>query len=286
VSGVQTKNDAVFVGFTPAEVARQVRQWLAGQGEKAELDERLIRPYLVAPFDRRWIYYDPRLIGRARYGVMQHLLRPNLALVFMRQSTVPGEYDHFLAVDCPVSDRAFYSRRGAPFLAPLWTEPDAIGQSNLAPSFVAECQAATGSRWEPITLFHYLYAVCHAPTYRRRYDALLRRDFPRWPLPPDREALERLAAAGRQLGTLHLLQPGIREPGPVLAPAANGKIETGDFRIGGYDVIRRWHAQRRRRALTQAEEEHAARLAAIGAETARLRREIDALWAAAFPDLR
>ena len=35
--------------------------------------------------------------------------------------------------------------------------------------------------------FHYAYAVFHAPTYRSRYAAFLKTDFPRLPLPPDAE---------------------------------------------------------------------------------------------------
>ena len=121
-SGVQTKNDALFVAFTREELTAKVRTWLAQQPAPPSFDEAFIRPYLLAPFDRHWIYYDPRVLGRARYAVMRHMLLPNLGLVFMRQSTIAGEYDHFLAVDCLVSDRVFYSRHGAPFLAPLWLE--------------------------------------------------------------------------------------------------------------------------------------------------------------------
>ncbi len=94
ISGVQTKRDALFVGFTAAEVAQRVQVFLTGAGKgqfaadvppwlrkkatDVDFDAALIRPYLVAPFDIRWIYYDSRLLGRGRHDVMRHL-RPAIS---------------------------------------------------------------------------------------------------------------------------------------------------------------------------------------------------------------
>ena len=62
---------------------------------------------MVAPFDVRWVYYDPRLLGRARYELLQHLDPGDIALVFMRQTASPEPYDHFLVTSALVSDRVF-----------------------------------------------------------------------------------------------------------------------------------------------------------------------------------
>ena len=48
---------------------------------------RNIRPYAVAPFDLRWVYYEPRLLGRARHQLVRHWIPGSPALVFMRQAT-------------------------------------------------------------------------------------------------------------------------------------------------------------------------------------------------------
>ena len=82
VSGVQTKCDALFVGYTREEVAQRMRDCLAdaaqggspltfprgcrGRLQGVSFDAQHIRPYMVAPWDVRWIYYEPRLLGRAR----------------------------------------------------------------------------------------------------------------------------------------------------------------------------------------------------------------------------
>jgi hypothetical protein len=280
ISAVQTKNDGVFVGFTPQDLEQQVRTWLAQRIEPIEFDAEFIRPYLVAPFDRRWIYYDPRLLGRPRWSVMRHMLRPNLGLVFMRQATGHGEYDHFLAVDCLVSDRVFYSRHGAPFLAPLWVEDSEFrvqgsegegkqATSNLDQQFLDAVAAAVGtSDREPLETFHYVYAVAYSPLYRRLFGGQLRRGFPRFPLPRDGDAFKRLADLGGRLVHLH-----VSDAAPV-ADEAGGS--DASFHVGGYDVLHRWQVPRKRQRVL-IDEAELTRLAWIGRETRRLMHQIDAV---------
>ena len=55
----------------------------------------------------------------------------------------------------------------------------------------------------PEDLFHYIYAVLHAPTYRSRYAEFLRIDFPRVPLTRDRALFYTLATKGAELVALH-----------------------------------------------------------------------------------
>ncbi len=304
-SGVQTKNDALFVAFTREELTVKVRAWLARQPETPSFDEAFIRPYLLAPFDRRWIYYDPRVLGRARYAVMRNMLSPNLGLVFMRQSTIAGEYDHFLAVDCLVSDRVFYSRHGAPFLAPLWLEggdqrSEAGGQelivregeapaeplgfrvqgsdreANFADDFVRAVVAVTAETPDPLELFQYLYAVAHWRTYRISFAAELRRGFPRFPLPASHEQFLRLSELGGRVVELHVGTFVCDAPGAGLLPAIGSPDgREAPFCLGGYDVLKRWARPRRARGLSADDERELARLAWIGSETRRLMREID-----------
>ena len=81
----------------------------------------------------------------------------------------------------------------------------------------------------PEDLFHYIYAVLHAPTYRSRYAEFLRIDFPRVPLTSDRALFRTLAAKGAELVALHLLE----------APAlANSTVQ---YPVPGADVIERGH---------------------------------------------
>ena len=288
ISGVQTKNDAQFVGFTRDELATKVQQYL----HPGQFDPDLIRPYLVAPFDQRWIYYDPRLLGRARHSVMRHMLRPNVGLVFMRQSTNAGAYDHFLAVDGLVSDRVFFSRHGAPFLAPLWlwggqekggreagsstvrSTEDQVRIANFSDDFIAAlAQRIPTSESTAPDIFHFLYAVAHSIDYRQTYAQQLRVAFPRLPLPRDMEEFRSLADIGRQLVELHLA-PGSTSAGRTKYTASSPQPETQEATIGGYPVLRRWKKQRKNRQLTAAEQQYFVDVAQALQQTQTLMREI------------
>ncbi|MDX1944913.1 MAG: type ISP restriction/modification enzyme [Pirellulaceae bacterium] len=269
ISGVQTKNDSVFVGFSREELTNQVQRWLAERARAAEFDAGHIQPYLVAPFDRRWVYYDPRLIGRARLPVMRHFLRPNLGLVFMRQATGSGEYDHFLAVDALASDRVFYSRRGAPFVAPLWLADH--GDANFTAEFVATSEKGIRRTCGPRPLFAYLYALGWCGEFRHRFADELRRGFPRLPVPTSAGAFEELAKLGEELIRWHI-------------EGTHGDIAIAEtpidkeLRVGGYAVIERWQKVRAGRSQTTDDEQWLAALRVIARETARLKELIDTAW--------
>ena len=55
-------------------------------------------------------------------------------------------------------------------------------------------------------MFHYIYAVFHAPTYRERYAEFLKIDFPRVPLTSDVGLFRALCGLGADLVALHLLE--------------------------------------------------------------------------------
>jgi predicted helicase len=257
ISGVQTKKDDLFVGFTSQEVESRLSafldpkvrtqntdlqtilgdsaRWIVDKASRVNFSRNLVRAYMVSPFDFRFVYYEPKLLGRARYTVMRHMLNDNVGLVFMRQSTSLETYDHFLATDSLITDRVFYSVHGAPFLFPLYLYPDpdqpdlfdtsGTGRSdrrpNLSPTFIVDVEQRLGLRFVPDgrgdlqetigpeDVFHYAYAVFHSPTYRSRYVEFLKIDFPRLPITSDRELFAALAAKGAEFVDLHLLRlPG------------------------------------------------------------------------------
>lgn len=306
ISGVQTKNDALFVDFDRQVLSERMQGYLAEQGES--FDPTLLRPYVVGPFDRRWIYYDPRLLGRSRWPVMRHMIQaePNVALVFMRQSTSTDPYDHALVVDCLASDRAFYSRRGAPFLAPLWLTADASGQrlGNLQAAWRKSCSDRLGYCPTEEASFAYVYAMLHSSYYRREYSSKLQRDFPRIPWPWSADTFSELATLGKLLIDCHILQTQAQQPLPEIGDTHDLRVARGypqlqgdivqlnrrggirltdpsawSFRVGGYQVIKRWLNVRRGRELPPRDLQYVAGLCEVAVETQRLAREIDLVMA-------
>src|SRR5206468_12459902 len=76
---------------------------------------------------------------------------------------------------------------------------------NLDPAFLGRMEERLGERPSPELILQYVYAVLYSLPYRRRYADLLRADFPRIPLPPDRGAFLEMAGLGAILISLHLL---------------------------------------------------------------------------------
>jgi predicted helicase len=67
-------------------------------------------------------------------------------------------------------------------------------------TFQSKYDSSVG-KWD---IFHYVYALLHAPQYRERYAENLKRELPRIPLIGDRETFAALAQAGKRLADLHL----------------------------------------------------------------------------------
>ena len=211
---------------------------------------------------------------------------------------------------------------------------------NLAPAFVAEVEARlglkfayfSGSRshadapaaWEPPLLdntftpedlFGYIYAIFHAPAYRSRYAEFLKMDFPRVPITSDPALFRQLAALGRELVALHLLDadaaPALLKPITRYPVGGDSTVEKGhprydeaqrrvyiskdnaqtgkqgqyfegvppevwDFQVGGYQPCQKWLKDRVGRQLTYDDLTHYQRIVVALSETIRLMAEIDA----------
>jgi hypothetical protein len=86
----------------------------------------------------------------------------------------------------------------------------------------------------PTDIFHYIYAVTHSPTYRRRYAEFLKVDFPRVPLTTNRELFRGLCAVGADLVALHLLEDDYEEASwNVAKPKGKSQIRTPITRFAG-----------------------------------------------------
>lgn len=289
VSGVQTKNDALFLARSRSRLEEQIRSRFG------VFDPAYVQTILVGPFDPWWIYYDPNLLGRARYPVMRHMLKENLGLVFMRQATSAGEYDHFLVTRHLVTDRVFHSRWGAPFLAPLYRWENESKCLNIS--------AKSSEGW-----LAYAYGWVHSTWFRGKVADSLRRDFPRIP-PPElfsSEIVERLTQIGQSLIELHAPRDPLQrssandeEPTHYHVAARYPKTEPiGDsggiytsrdqvlatlpmeiwrYRIGGVEILERFLLRRRGEALLKWEVDHFHQVATVLERTLLYRGEIDSL---------
>ena len=329
------------------DLGKDARDW---QVQLAQEDVRRrdgrISPVLYRPFDRRFTYYTGKSRGficMPRPEVMRRMLTgENVGLIFMRQVAMGDEYTHFGASRHPVDNRAFYSNKGIMSFGPLYLYPG-VGKAdgslfsrwpkgkggrtpNLDLGFVEQLAAATelrfvsdgrgdlGKTFGPEDVVAYIYAVFHSPGYRERYEALLKLDFPRVPLPESVDLFRRLVEAGHDLLALHLLEsPKLGKPitsyaGPrnpevgrvgwsdgtvwldagktsareghrATMPGTMGfqgvPVEVWDFHIGGYQVCHKWLKDRKGRTLSDEDVAHYQKIVVALNETIRIMAEIE-----------
>ena len=310
--------------------------------EDDQWDERYA-PVLYRPFDIREMYYVPWMVDWPRTEAMPHMLAgENVGLIFMRQVAMGDAYTHFGASRHPVDNRAFYSNKGIMSFGPLYLYPG-VGKAdgslfsrwakgkdgrtpNLDSGFVEQIAAATELRFVsdgrgdlrknlgPEDVLAWIYAVFHSPCYRERYEAQLKLDFPRVPLPGSVDLFRRLAEAGHHLLALHLLESsklgkpittytGPKNPEVGRVGWSNGTVwldagktsaheghratkpgtiwfqgvpaEVWDFQIGGYQVCHKWLKDRKGRTLSDEDVAHYQKIVVALNETIRIMAEID-----------
>jgi len=194
--------------------------------------DNCIRPVLYRPFDSRWICYHDAIIERSRREAMPHMLAgENHAIISARSNKFP-EPNHFFASKTIVETKCGEaSTQSATF--PLYVYPG-VGKTdqqtdqwpagkdgrrpNLDPGFVQTIEQATkwvfvsdsrgdlGRNFGPEDMLAYIYAVFHWPEYRRRYEPMLKLDFPRIPPPEDKDRFINFARLGHELLAAHLLE--------------------------------------------------------------------------------
>ncbi|MBI3874625.1 MAG: DNA methyltransferase, partial [Verrucomicrobia bacterium] len=201
------------------ETRRRERKWNA----------KAIRRCLYRPFDFRWLYYDIGLTSRPAEKVMKHLLAgENLVLAALRQSR-RGEQTAYLVTDSLVNkDVVSLFDIATVFPLYLYTngdlpdgdlfEHDNGRRPNLSKEFVADVETQLGltfvpdgrgnlkKTFGPEDVFHYTYAIFHAPSYRERYVEFLKLDFPHVPLTSDPGLFRRLCERGAELVALHTMK--------------------------------------------------------------------------------
>jgi len=356
--GIVTARDKLAIRFTeqevwetakdfaalPVETAREkyklgpdARDWkvtlaqkdLNTSGKTHSLSKANIMPVLYRPFDTRYTYYTGHSRGflcMPRNDVMRHMLAgKNVALITSRMTK--GEAFQHLQATRSIVEVICMSPKTSNngFVFPLWLYPKegtleqhAERQPNLAPAFLQALQHAIGHPPTPEDVFHYAYAIFHAPTYRTRYAPFLKTDFPRLPLPPNADAFQTLAALGSKLVALHLLEdPALAKHGigfpiagdhtvqkmkdaarytPPAQGGTKGRVKLNateyfdnvplaawEFQVGGYRPASKWLADREGRRLTAPDIDHYRRTLAALRETAALLPQVDAAFTAAFP---
>ena len=199
------------------------RKLLIQEGLKQDVICKIYRK----PFDFGFTYYH-EFLRRQQFEVLGNLLKPNIALLSMRQVALESSsYNHFGVTNIIADNRSFLSNKGKANLFPLYIYPTNTllqekefntRRPNLAPEFINELSQKLDleffpdgkgdqiKTFAPQDIFNYIYATFHSPTYRQRYAEFLKIDFPRVPLTSNKQLFWELATKGDRLVQLHLMK--------------------------------------------------------------------------------
>ena len=275
--------------------------------------EKHIVPFHYRPFDSRWTYYTGKK-GFHRnpcYDIMRHLLAgENVALCTCRIVT-SHVWQHVWVTD-RLSDKSCISNKssGSCFVFPLYLYPApdefelASERSlNFKPAFLDALSEKLGvaqheALGTPEDILAYIYAVLHSPTYRERYIAFLKYDFPRISLPTDMAQFQKRVGFGHTLIDAHLGRHELpdatsRFEGEGDSVVARVQYRDGhvwinrtqyfsdvplavwEFEIGSYQVCEKWLRDRRGEALSHAAIRQYRQVLAAVSETLRVMQAID-----------
>jgi predicted helicase len=274
-------------------------------------DPNKIIPILYRPFDLRYTYYTGRTRGflcMPRPAVMNHMLKRNICLVTVRQ-VAEGEFNHCFAADTIVDCRVTTSNRGISYVFPLYLYGSSKRDVNIGPAVLERLRDHLGmaSHPDPESVFYYVYSVLHSPSYRRDFASSLQLDFPLIPFPSNPKLFNELAGLGEKLVMVHLLKSpkpdrsSIKFKGSkresvkyvrfIPQSSNSGRILLNDddcfleipsdiweFRMCGYQVLRKLLNSFRGRTITSDDIVHVSRVLNALRLTIDYQKQIDKLF--------
>jgi predicted helicase len=171
--------------------------------------------YAYRPFDTRHINYDRTKVERDRYEVVQHFIgHRNLGIVIDRQ-VMADNWSHFQVVEHMIDNRLHYSRKGNPYLCPIYLfDKNGKKTLNLDMGLVQRFEVVTNlvfssietddpKKFDVLDLVDYSYGILFCNIFRHKFAASLSLDFPSIPLPATRKAFRAFAEQGNKLRELH-----------------------------------------------------------------------------------
>lgn len=246
-AGIVTSKDAILINNDKATLLKNVSEYYSIQA-----NPELIKKVSYRPFDDKFVYYDIKIIERAREKVMKHMaFKDNIALITVSRQPLSNPTTYYFLSKSIISNGFIRSDSvSIDNLMPLYLYHDTIehqiiGQSTerlpnlnkeivkqisekLSLTFTNEKETVKGT-FAPIDILDYIYAVLHSPTYRVKYNEFLKIDFPRVPYPKDQVTFWELVKLGGELRQIHLLE----------SPSVENYIT--QYRVGGDNLVVKPH---------------------------------------------
>ncbi|MGI9346889.1 MAG: type ISP restriction/modification enzyme [Gammaproteobacteria bacterium] len=304
------------------------RDWTIGEAIESvkETPDANIQPIQYRPFDKRFTLLNTKskgFLAYPRWETMQHMLAgENLGIIFRRTAENTSRWQQ-IAISEHIIDINYLSAQT--YLAPLYIYPLEEKEAgkvkmenpseggfalvekdeNFTRSFREFINKKYDKHYNPEQILAYIYAVLHSPNFRKKYEELLKIDFPRIPFIDDETAFAQLAKLGQQLIDAHLLKIIPKTPNCQLRGVGDEKVEkpiyvadkktlhinktqhftnvpkeAWEFEIGGYQVLDKYLKERKKadRPLSSAEILHFPKIVKILVYTHKQMQTIDDIF--------
>tara|TARA_X000000950_G_scaffold135331_1_gene168440 strand:- start:98 stop:3226 length:3129 start_codon:yes stop_codon:yes gene_type:complete len=251
--GVVSGKDKLFISSRKEELIRKLVE------EYENCNVNSINRIAFYPFDNKYIYYEPKLIERARVNLTQHIIaRDNSIIIIGKQCVSDWRYIFTSKIMSNLNLTGTAGRFGAGYMFPLYLYPETNGQQTieqleerkpnlnaeivikiaekLALTFTNETESTEGT-FAPVDILDYIYAVLHSPTYRQKYKDFLKIYFPRVPYPKDKDTFWHLVKLGSEIRQIHLLESSKVEDYITSYPKGGNNIITTKIAKKDWELI-------------------------------------------------
>jgi hypothetical protein len=216
--------------------ARETRRKLQQAGQNSG---QLVR-YCYRPYDFRWLFWtdQTKLLDRPRTDYIPHISAKN--------SWIAACQHHRHNFDPPLVVTHLGSlhviERGANLFPLFLKHPSPLHAGEIIPNLSDQAVTYLGGL-TPESLFLHAVAVLHTPEYRTANAGALRQDWPRIPLPANRELLAHSSALGQTLADLldpdspvrgvtqSPLRPELQIIGAMAVASGTLDVDRGDLQI-------------------------------------------------------
>ncbi len=288
------------------KLKKEMANWNLKKHQKAKYSNDKIIQVGYRVFDKRWIFYDNKVLARSRVVIMKHLIdKENIVLVFKRQMQNKNFKNAFVTET--IIERSFLeSGFGGAYVAPLYVYENDEKISNFTKSFSQFINKQYKKTPEPEQIFNYLYSILYSKTYRTKYNEYLKSDFPKIFFTEDEQIFYKLSKLGHELIQNHLLKINYKpDILPTLHGEGNLKVENINFNekenklyinkqqyfdkitraiwnyeIGSYNILQKYLNYRKKTELNFDEINHLKKAVISINKTIELENKIDKLCSA------
>ena len=278
--------------------------------------KELIRPICYRPFDKRYIYYSPKMVDNDRENVMRHFIAgENYGLSLIRISR--DEHCAVLITD-NITDKNVISSKDNANVFPLYLYDtnhfvvkrrvnfnfaivDKISKSLGIPFKDGEMNNES-EHFTAVDLLDYIYGILHNVSYTKKYTDLLKTDFPRIPYPKDKLTFWETVSCGARLRTIHLMQSTeISGQEFCFKGQGNNVLEKAVFKnnaiyinktqyfenvteelwneyIGAYQPLQKWTKDRKGMILSDDDVSHFQRMISALHHSRKIAEELKNIW--------